>query len=100
LSELESGSRALAVDHTGRARQVVVGRVKIETRPLLQVVARSASGAQVSLTLQDDWHVRVIGPGPAAINATELRAGVRLLGHLPPAARHAGYAITEFCLER
>jgi 3-amino-4-hydroxybenzoic acid synthase len=100
LSELESGSTAIVVDHSGRSREVVVGRVKIESRPLLQVVARSASGTDVSLTLQDDWHVRVIGPGPTVLNVTELRPGTKVLGHVTPSARHVGYAITEFCLER
>lgn len=100
LSELRSGSKVLAVDSTGRTRGVAVGRVKIESRPLLSVDAVSATGQAVNLILQHDWHVRVLGPGPAVLNSTEVRPGDRVLGHLPTAARHVGYAIDEFCLEK
>lgn len=35
LSELKSGAEVLVVDATGRARTSVVGRCKIETRPMV-----------------------------------------------------------------
>lgn len=100
LSELSSGSRALAVDSTGRTRMVTVGRVKIETRPLLSIDAEAPSGQPVNLIVQHDWHVRVLGPGGVVLNTTELRPGDRMLGYLPVEARHVGYAIDEFCLEK
>lgn len=100
LSELRSGSRVLAVDSTGRARMVTVGRVKIETRPLLAIDAVSPSGVAVNLIVQDDWHVRVLGPGGAVLNVTELTPGTRVLGYLPTEQRHVGYPIDEFCIEQ
>jgi 3-amino-4-hydroxybenzoic acid synthase len=100
LSELESGSTVLAVDTDGRTRPVTVGRVKIETRPLISVDAVAPNGQPVNLILQDDWHVRVLGPGAAVLNSTELKAGDRILGHLPTADRHVGYPIDEFCREQ
>ena len=39
LAELESGMRVLIVDAYGRQRTAVVGRVKIESRPLILVEA-------------------------------------------------------------
>jgi 3-amino-4-hydroxybenzoic acid synthase len=99
LSELRAGSQVLAVDVNGRTRTVTVGRVKIETRPLLSVDAVAPGGQRVNLILQDDWHVRVLGPGGAVLNSTELRPGDRVLGHLPTADRHVGYPVDEFCLE-
>lgn len=100
LSELRAGHRVTAVDVTGAARHVTVGRVKIETRPLLSIDAKSADGRTVNLILQDDWHVRVLGPGGSVLNSTELQPGDRVLGHLPTAQRHVGYPINEFCLEQ
>ncbi|WFE30113.1 3-dehydroquinate synthase II [Solwaraspora sp. WMMD791] len=100
LSELMAGSKVLAVDVKGRARAVTVGRVKIESRPLISVDAVAADGTEVNLILQDDWHVRVLGPGGAVLNSTELRPGDRLLGYLPVADRHVGHPISEFCLEK
>lgn len=100
LSELRAGGTVLAVDVKGQTRPVTVGRVKIETRPLISVDAVAANGQTVNLILQDDWHVRVLGPGGAVLNSTELRPGDVVLGHLPTADRHVGYPIDEFCLEQ
>lgn len=90
----------LAVDVKGQTRVVAVGRVKIESRPLLSVDAVAANGTTVNLILQDDWHVRVLGPGGVVHNSTELKPGDVVLGYLPTADRHVGYAIDEFCLEK
>jgi 3-amino-4-hydroxybenzoic acid synthase len=100
LSELRSGSKVLAVDVKGQTRLVTVGRVKIESRPLLSVDAVSADGRAVNLILQDDWHVRVLGPGGVVLNSTELKPGDCVLGYLPAEDRHVGYPINEFCLEK
>ncbi|MFI9583677.1 3-dehydroquinate synthase II family protein [Streptomyces sp. NPDC052236] len=100
LSELVSGGKVLAVDAKGQARVVTVGRVKIETRPLLSIDAVSPSGVDVNLIVQDDWHVRVLGPGGTVLNVTELTPGMKVLGHLPTKQRHVGYPIDEFCIEK
>jgi len=100
LSELRSGSKVLAVDSTGKTRMVTVGRVKIETRPLLAIDAVAPSGVQVNLIVQDDWHVRVLGPGGTVLNVTELTPGTKVLGYLPTEQRHVGYPIDEFCIEQ
>ncbi|TDV52021.1 3-dehydroquinate synthase II [Actinophytocola oryzae] len=100
LSELKSGSKVTAVDVKGRTRVVTVGRVKIESRPLISVDAQAPNGQTVNLILQDDWHVRVFGPGGQVLNSTELKPGDTLLGYLPLADRHVGYPINEFCLEK
>jgi 3-amino-4-hydroxybenzoic acid synthase len=100
LSELRAGSKVLAVDTEGRTRLATVGRVKIETRPLLSVDALAPNGQTVNLILQDDWHVRVLGPGAAVLNSTELRPGDKVLGYLPTQDRHVGYPINEFCYEQ
>jgi 3-amino-4-hydroxybenzoic acid synthase len=99
LSELRSGSKVLAVDAKGKTRAVTVGRVKIESRPLISIDAVAPDGQAVNLILQDDWHVRVLGPGASVLNSTDLAVGDLLLGYLPTADRHVGYPINEFCLE-
>ncbi|MEV6964604.1 3-dehydroquinate synthase II [Hamadaea sp. NPDC051192] len=99
LSELKAGSKVRAVDSKGQTRLVTVGRVKIETRPLLAIDAVAPDGRQVNLIVQDDWHVRVLGPGGTVLNTTELKPGDKVLGYLPTEDRHVGYPIDEFCLE-
>jgi 3-amino-4-hydroxybenzoic acid synthase len=100
LSELCAGDRVLAVAVDGRTRRVIVGRVKIETRPLLSIDAVTDEGESVNVIVQDDWHVRILGPGGAVLNSTALKPGDRILGHLPERERHVGYPIDEFCYEQ
>ncbi len=50
LSELQTGSPILAVGAEGKTRRVIVGRTKLESRPLLTIRAVSDEGVQVSLT--------------------------------------------------
>ncbi|WP_394614232.1 3-dehydroquinate synthase II family protein [Lentzea sp. JNUCC 0626] len=99
LSELRSGSKVLAVNADGRTRELTVGRAKLESRPMLTITARSPEGVVVDLMVQDDWHVRVLGPGGKVRNVTELRPGDELLGHIATEQRHVGLPIGEFCKE-
>lgn len=99
LSELRSGSTVLAVNSEGRTRKLTVGRAKLESRPILTITAHSPEGVEVSLTVQDDWHVRVLGPGGKVRNVTELRRGDELLGYIATEQRHVGIPIGEFCKE-
>jgi 3-amino-4-hydroxybenzoic acid synthase len=99
LSELRAGSRVLAVDVHGRTRAVIVGRTKIETRPLLCIDAVAPDGRTVNAIVQDDWHVRVLGPDGVPLNSTALVAGDVVLGYLPVHDRHVGYPIDELCHE-
>jgi 3-amino-4-hydroxybenzoic acid synthase len=100
LSELRAGSRALAVDVAGRTRVVTVGRTKIESRPLLSIDAVAADGRTVNAIVQDDWHVRVLGPDGVPLNSTALVEGDVVLGYLPTYDRHVGYPIDELCYEQ
>ncbi|MCI0386309.1 3-dehydroquinate synthase II [Streptomyces sp. CNQ085] len=100
LSELKAGSPILAVGADGRTRRVVVGRIKLESRPMLTIKAVSEDGTEVSLMVQDDWHVRVLGPGAAVLNVTELKAGDQLLGYVSTEKRHVGWPVKEYCVEK
>ncbi|GAA0573378.1 3-dehydroquinate synthase II [Paractinoplanes ferrugineus] len=100
LSELQCGSEILAVNTDGGVRRVVVCRIKMETRPMLKIEARTAGGDVVNVVGQDDWHVRALGPGASVHNFTELRPGDRILGHTMTDQRHVGYAIREFLHEQ
>lgn len=99
LSELKAGSVALAVRADGQTRRIVVGRIKMESRPLLGIRASSEDGTQLNLIVQDDWHVRLLGPGGTVLNVTELKPGDGLLGHVVTDRRHVGWPISEFCVE-
>lgn len=100
LSELHAGSRVLAVDVHGHTRVVTVGRAKIETRPLLSIDTVAPDGRTVNAIVQDDWHVRILGPDGEPLNSTALKVGDVVLGYLPVHDRHVGYPIDELCYEQ
>jgi 3-amino-4-hydroxybenzoic acid synthase len=100
LSELTTGGRVLAVDVKGNSRLVTVGRAKIESRPLLSVDAVAPDGRTANVIVQDDWHVRMLGPGGTVLNSTALVPGDVVLGYLPSGDRHVGYPIDELCHEQ
>lgn len=100
LSELKAGHTALAVRADGRTRRIVVGRIKLESRPMLSISATSPEGVPVNLIVQDDWHVRVLGPGGSVLNVTELKPGDQLLGYVGTDKRHVGWPVGEFCVEK
>ena len=86
----------IQVGHTALSN----GRAKIETRPLLLVKCKCADGTEASIILQNDWHVRVLGPGGIVHNITELKAGDVVLGDGAACSRHVGMAVDEYCLEQ
>jgi 3-amino-4-hydroxybenzoic acid synthase len=100
LSELRQGHTITGVRVNGETRPIVVGRCKIETRPLLLVKCKAKDGSEASIILQNDWHVRVLGPGGKVLNITELKPGEIVLGYKASRSRHVGMAVDEYCLEQ
>lgn len=100
LSELEGGSRVALVDKLGRFRQAVVGRVKIERRPLVLVEASSGS-SRGGVMLQKAETIRLVRAEGTPVPVTELKVGDELLVHLSWAGgRHFGGKVEEHVVER
>lgn len=93
LSELRSGTTVEAVDRNGHRRSVVVGRAKIETRPMLLVEAQ-AGRSRLSLILQNAETIRLSTPRGTK-SVSELRLGDKVLVHRETGARHFGMKIEE-----
>ena len=100
LTDLEAASAVLGVTTDGAARPLVVGRVKIEVRPLRLIEVVTEAGTELNVFLQDDWHVRVFGADNQPKNLTDIRAGDRLLAHETEPGRHTGIKIDETIEER
>lgn len=98
LSELTSGDEVLIVDEDGRTRTAVLGRVKIENRPLLLVEAE-ADGRTFTTLVQNAETIRLTGPdGPTSV--TDLEPGDEVLVRLEDVGRHFGRAVDETVEER
>ncbi|MBI4776715.1 MAG: 3-dehydroquinate synthase II [Deltaproteobacteria bacterium] len=99
LSELESGDEVLRVDGSGRASPLVVGRIKIERRPLLLIEA-IGPGGPATMICQNAETVRLVTPAGDAVSVVELRSGIEVWGHIEKPGRHFGHNIRETVLEK
>lgn len=99
LTDLKSGSKVLAVDNKGNTREVSVGRVKIEVRPLLKITV-DVNGVEISTIVQDDWHIRVLGINGEPYNASSLTKETILAAYVCEPGRHVGLKIDESILEK
>lgn len=98
LSEVRAGDALLAVDASGRTRAVVLGRVKVETRPLLLVTAE-VDGREVTTILQNAETLRLTTrSGPVSI--VDLKPGDEVLLRTETTGRHFGTAVRETVQER
>ncbi|XP_062216673.1 uncharacterized protein LOC133916830 isoform X1 [Phragmites australis] len=106
LSELRSGKEVVVVNQNGLWRTAIVGRVKIESRPLILVEAKENSGDDTySIFLQNAETVALITPvrgssGRIAIPVTSLKVGDEVLVRKQGGARHTGIEIREFIVEK
>jgi len=101
LSDLSIGGQVLVSDSHGAARSAIVGRTKIERRPLLLVEAKAESGgAKASLILQNAETIRLVTPGGSAISVVNLAAGDRILGCALEGGRHFGMPVKETIREK
>lgn len=107
LSELKVGKEVIVVDQKGKLRTAIVGRVKIETRPLILVEAKRDANDQTvySILLQNAETVALVCPHEGGklqktlIPVTSLKAGDEVLLRLQGGARHTGIEIQEFIVE-
>ncbi|XP_015070321.1 uncharacterized protein LOC107014772 isoform X2 [Solanum pennellii] len=107
LSELKSGKEVIVVDQRGMQRTAIVGRVKVETRPLILVEAKVESeNESYSILLQNAETVGLVSPihgeghQHTTIPVTSLKVGSEVLLLLQGGARHTGIEIKEFIVEK
>ncbi len=97
LSEIGSGDEVLAVSPDGSSKSVVVGRSKVEKRPLLLLEAE-VSGSKYSIIVQNAETIRLsTSSGPVSIS--DLEVGQEVLVRLEEGGRHFGQAIKETITE-
>ena len=100
LSEVESGAEVLVVNKEGMSRQVVVGRSKIETRPL-RLIKAEINGELGSIILQNAETIRVVTKEGSLVSVTDLKVGNEILAHiLRQTGRHFGMEVDEYILEK
>ncbi len=98
LSELRSGDEVLGVNFKGETVDRVVGRAKVERRPLLMVQAIGPGGS-AALILQNAETIRLMDAKGESVSVLKLRPGDEILGHGEEGARHFGHRIREHIVE-
>ena len=94
LSELASGDEVLIVDGSGNTKSAIVGRNKIEERPLMLVEAK-VSGKTSGVVLQNAETIRLVQSGGKVVSLSELSKGDKVLVRVDDVGRHFGKAIKE-----
>lgn len=99
LGELKAGDEVLVANHQGRTTPAVVGRVKVERRPLMLVQAE-AGGREIATILQNAETIRLTRPNGEAVSIVTLKPGDEILVALEETGRHFGHKIQETILEK
>ncbi len=99
LSELRSGDEVQAVDTGGNTRETIVGRSKIEQRPMFRVQAETNNGDRIETLLQNAETIKLhTREGRTAV--TDLAVGDEVLVYYEETARHFGEAVEESIIEK
>jgi len=99
LSELQSGDEVQVVDVDGNTREAIVGRAKIEKRPMFRVQAETEDGDRIETLIQNAETIKMrTKDGRTAI--TDVERGDELLLYTEDTARHFGEAVEESIIEK
>jgi 3-dehydroquinate synthase II len=99
LSEVRSGDRVLIVNYGGESYPAIVGRAKMERRPLALVEAEE-NGESFSIILQNAETIRLTKPCGNAVSLVDLQKGSEVLVYREGIARHFGVPVKETISER
>ena len=98
LSELMGGDEALVVGADGHTRKVVVGRTKVERRPLL-LIESDVNGERFSTIVQNAETIRVHSKGKI-VSVSKLKLGDPITLKLERGGRHFGMYVKETIREK
>ena len=93
LSELKAGDEVLAVNREGGLRRLVIGRVKIERRPLTLVEA-DVDGNRIKTIVQNAETIRFV-TRDGSKSVVELKPNDEVLAYHQPGGRHFGVLVEE-----
>ena len=99
LSEIRSGDQVLVVNFEGSTYTAVVGRAKVERRPLVLIEAEE-NGQTVSVILQNAETIRLTAPSGEPVSLVDLKEGSEVLVYREGSGRHFGVRIDETIIEQ
>ncbi len=102
LSEVTSGDTVQVVNRDGRTRDALVGRAKIERRPMFRVEAaiETEDGTDTIETLVQNAETIKLPTTDGRTAVTDLEPGDEVLVSYEPTGRHFGKAVDERIIEQ
>jgi 3-dehydroquinate synthase II len=103
LSEVQSGMEVQVVDTEGGTREAIVGRAKIEKRPMFRVQAEvevDGETDRIETLLQNAETIKVNTRQNGRKAVTDLDEGDEILVYYEDTARHFGESVDESIIER
>ncbi len=99
LSELEAGDEVMIVNSRGASKKAIVGRVKIERRPLMLIEAE-INGTKIKTILQNAETIKLVTKDGKPKAVTTLKKGDEVLAYYEGGGRHFGMKIDETIIEK
>lgn len=99
LSDLAAGDPILITDFKGNSTPGIVGRLKIEKRPMMLVKAK-VKNKEISTILQNAETIRLTNPEGNPVSVVQLKPGDKVLVALEEGGRHFGHKIEETITEK
>lgn len=99
LSDLKAGDETLIVNSKGKTQVAVVGRAKVEKRPMLFIEANTGRKT-FTLILQNAETVRLTKPSGKPVSVVNLKSGDEVLAYEEESGRHFGMKIDETIVEK
>ena len=99
LSELISGDEVAVASESGLQGSATIGRLKIETRPLI-LIRFSVSGKKGQIVVQQAETVRLVSPSKEPISVTALSEGDSISIISDSRMRHVGIAVESKVVEK
>lgn len=98
--ELASWDSVLTVNEKWESKTVILGRNKIEVRPMLEVEAENKDGKKVSLLMQNAETIRLTTPKWKPISITHMKIWDEVLAYFQEWWRHFGQFVKETIREK
>tara|TARA_B110000263_G_scaffold250022_1_gene269915 strand:- start:308 stop:1240 length:933 start_codon:yes stop_codon:yes gene_type:complete len=99
LSELISGDEVAVLSSSGEQEKATIGRLKVETRPLL-MIRFEVSGSEGQIVVQQAETVRLITPNGGVISVTQVKEGDKISVITDNRARHVGFPLNAGVSEK
>ena len=99
LSELEAGDEVITINSKGEAKTAIIGRSKIERRPLMMIEAEN-DGQKIRTLVQNAETIRLVSDKGEPLSVADIKVGDKILAYFTDGARHFGMAIEEQIIEK